>query len=81
MQELIVILIVVAAVAYLARQTWLSLRGKKSCCEGGCSKVSTQKKNELVQISLNGKTLPVRPDALRHDVVRHDDKPQNSSLN
>jgi hypothetical protein len=60
MQETLVFLLVAAAIAYLARQVWLSLRGKKSCCESGCGKVSTHKKSDLVQISLNGKTLPVQ---------------------
>jgi hypothetical protein len=62
LQNVIVFLIIAAAVAYLARLTWLSMIGKKGCgcgSGGGCSKaggMSRPPANGLVQISLNGKS-------------------------
>jgi hypothetical protein len=63
MQEFFVYLIVLGAVAYLARMLWSAARGKagcSSCSSGGCGakQPNTSAKPQLVQIdlgNLNGK--------------------------
>lgn len=65
-QDIIVYLIVVAAIGYLVRLVWLTSKGKKGChCgTGGCGAKKAAPGPQLVQISLgpslNGSAPPKR---------------------
>lgn len=68
MQDVIVYLIVIAAIAYLVRQWVQTGRGKKSCggCSGGCGGKTTTP-TPLIQIQMgNQATSKIRQTGEQH---------------
>jgi len=61
----IVALIVLAAVVYLARQTWRAWRGSSSGCGGGCPKCTSSEPAKSPAASQPAVHIPVEQLTLR----------------